>query len=90
MERHQPISYEQTNLGSGRGAKKFEEAIQKYHVDGIIYFNWTDNIGTPVDYAQVNALSNGIQKVVYNFIKAILYYQQIVKQIFVLYNIVNG
>lgn len=55
-------NYEQTNLTNKRGAKNFEEAIQKYHVGGIIYFNWSDNIGTPADLAQVNALSNGIQK----------------------------
>jgi beta-N-acetylhexosaminidase len=56
-------NYEQTNLSNNRGAKNFEEAIQKYHIGGIIYFNWSDNIGTPVDFAQVNALSNGIQKI---------------------------
>ncbi|MBL4934238.1 glycoside hydrolase family 3 C-terminal domain-containing protein [Clostridium sp. YIM B02515] len=56
-------NYEQTNLSNNRGAKNFEEAIQKYHIGGIIYFNWSDNIGTPVDFAQVNALSNGIEKI---------------------------
>lgn len=56
-------NYEQTNIANGRGAKNFEEAIQKYHIGGVIYFNWTDNIGTPVDLTQVNALSNGIQKI---------------------------
>ncbi|MCM0648170.1 glycoside hydrolase family 3 protein [Clostridium swellfunianum] len=56
-------NYEQTNLNNNRGAKNFEEAIQKYHIGGVIYFNWTDNIGTPIDFAQVNALSNGIQKI---------------------------
>lgn len=54
-------NYEQKNIDMKRGAKNFEEAIQKYHIGGIIYFNWTDNIGTPVDFQQVNTLSNGIQ-----------------------------
>lgn len=56
-------NYEQTNINQKRGAKNFEEAIQKYHIGGVIYFNWTDNIGTPIDFKQVNALSNGIQKI---------------------------
>lgn len=56
-------NYEQKNIDMKRGAKNFEEAIQKYHIGGIIYFNWTDNIGTPVDFQQVNTLSNGIQKI---------------------------
>jgi beta-N-acetylhexosaminidase len=56
-------NYEQTNITNNRGAKNFEEAIQKYHIGGIIYFNWSYNIGTPIDFKQVNALSNGIQKI---------------------------
>ncbi|MDF2881474.1 MAG: beta-N-acetylhexosaminidase [Clostridiaceae bacterium] len=56
-------NYEQTNLDQKRGAKNFKEAIEKYHLGGIIYFNWTDNIGSPVDFKQVNALSNGIQEI---------------------------
>jgi beta-N-acetylhexosaminidase len=57
-------NYEQKNIDMKRGAKNFEEAIQKYHIGGIIYFNWSANIGSPTaDLAQVNALSNGIQKV---------------------------
>ncbi|MFS8580413.1 MAG: hypothetical protein LOD88_10375, partial [Novibacillus thermophilus] len=55
--------YEDTNLSNNRGAKNFKEAIEKYHLGGVIYFNWTDNIGTPLDAAQVNALSNGIQDI---------------------------
>ncbi|WP_062237456.1 glycoside hydrolase family 3 protein [Fictibacillus sp. FJAT-27399] len=55
-------AYEQINIKQKRGAKNFAEAIEKYHLGGVIYFNWTDNIGMPVDKAQVNALSNGIQK----------------------------
>lgn len=56
-------NYEQTNLDGKRGAKNFKEAIEKYHLGGVIYFNWTDNIGTPVDFSQVSALSNGIQEI---------------------------
>lgn len=56
-------NYEDTNLRNNRGAKNFKEAIEKYHIGGVIYFNWTDNIGTPLDAAQVNALSNGIQEI---------------------------
>lgn len=54
---------EQTNLNSGRGAKNFKEAIEKYHVGGFLYFNWNYNIGTPLDAKQVNALSNEIQEI---------------------------
>lgn len=56
-------NYEQTNLEMKRGGKNFKEIIEKYHVGGIIYFNWTDNIGTPADLEQVNALSNDLQKI---------------------------
>ncbi|WP_322972528.1 glycoside hydrolase family 3 protein [Pseudalkalibacillus salsuginis] len=56
-------SYEETNLRRNRGVKNFKEAIEKYHIGGIIYFNWTDNIGTPIDFGQVNALSNGLQDI---------------------------
>ncbi|WP_229683092.1 glycoside hydrolase family 3 protein [Virgibacillus oceani] len=58
--------YEDTNISMNRGAKNFKEAIENYHVGGIIYFNWTDNIGTPIDTAQVNALSNGLQEIAMN------------------------
>ncbi|WP_262421907.1 glycoside hydrolase family 3 protein [Bacillus aquiflavi] len=56
-------SYEETNVRQNRGAKNFKEAIEKYHIGGVIYFNWTDNIGTPLDAQQVNSLSNGLQKI---------------------------
>ncbi|WP_255259608.1 glycoside hydrolase family 3 N-terminal domain-containing protein [Lentibacillus sp. CBA3610] len=55
--------YEQTNLDNDRGGKNFKEVIENYHVGGVIYFNWTDNIGMPVDTEQVNALSNGLQDI---------------------------
>ncbi|MGP4081485.1 glycoside hydrolase family 3 protein [Pseudalkalibacillus sp. R45] len=56
-------NYEDTNLNQNRGAKNFKEAIEKYHIGGVIYFNWTGNIGTPIDFEQVNALSNGLQDI---------------------------
>lgn len=55
--------YEEINLEQKRGGKNFKEVIEKYHIGGVIYFNWTDNIGTPLDAKQVNALSNGLQKI---------------------------
>ncbi|SDJ98559.1 glycoside hydrolase family 3 protein [Sediminibacillus albus] len=59
-------AYEDTNLRMNRGAKNFQEAIEKYHIGGVIYFNWTGNIGTPANPAQVNTLSNGLQEIAMN------------------------
>lgn len=59
-------NFEETNLRMNRGAKNFKEAIEKYHIGGVIYFNWTDNIGMPLDAQQVNALSNGLQEIAMN------------------------
>ncbi|MCP3026495.1 glycoside hydrolase family 3 protein [Halobacillus sp. A5] len=56
-------NYEETNINQNRGVKNFEEAIEKYHIGGVIYFNWTDNIGTPIDFEQVQSLSNGLQDI---------------------------
>ncbi|MDY0406402.1 glycoside hydrolase family 3 protein [Virgibacillus sp. 179-BFC.A HS] len=56
-------NYERINIDNHRGGKNFKEVIEKYHVGGVIYFNWTDNITTPLDAAQVNGLSNGIQEI---------------------------
>lgn len=56
-------NYEDINLRNNRGGKNFQEVIENYHVGGIIYFNWSDNIGTPLDAAQVNGLSNGLQEI---------------------------
>ncbi|MEW9501814.1 glycoside hydrolase family 3 protein [Jeotgalibacillus marinus] len=58
--------YEETNLNSNRGVKNFEEMIEKYHIGGVIYFNWTDNISSPLDATLVNELSNGIQEIAMN------------------------
>ncbi len=56
-------AYEDINLRNNRGGKNFQEVIENYHVGGVIYFNWTDNIGTPLDAEQVQSLSNGIQEI---------------------------
>lgn len=56
-------NYENTNLRNNRGGKNFKKVIENYHIGGVIYFNWTDNIGMPLDAAQVNALSNGLQNI---------------------------
>ncbi len=56
-------NYEAKNLQMNRGAKNFKEAIEKYHLGGVIYFNWTDNIGMPLDAEQVQDLSNGLQEI---------------------------
>lgn len=55
--------YEEINLRNNRGGKNFKEVIENYQVGGIIYFNWTGNIGNPLDSVQVNKLSNDLQKV---------------------------
>jgi beta-N-acetylhexosaminidase len=55
--------YAETNVKAMRGGANFKEIIEKYHIGGVIYFNWSDNIGTPVDPSQVQSLSNGIQKI---------------------------
>jgi beta-N-acetylhexosaminidase len=55
--------YEDINLNNNRGGKNFKEVIENYHIGGVIYFNWTNNIGTPLDAQQVNELSNGLQEI---------------------------
>lgn len=56
-------AYEATNLNNNRGGKNFKEVIEKYKLGGVIYFNWSQNITTPADPPQVNALSNELQKI---------------------------
>lgn len=56
-------AYEEMNLSNNRGVKNFKEAIEKYHIGGVIYFNWTDNILTPLNARQTLSLSNGIQRI---------------------------
>lgn len=41
------------------GVANGAQLISRYHVGGIIYFNWTDNLGSP---AQIGSLSNGLQQ----------------------------
>src|SRR5699024_4596330 len=53
----------EVNLDNNRGGKNFNEVIENYHVGGIIYFNWSDNIGVRLDAQQVNHLSNGLQEI---------------------------
>lgn len=55
--------YEETNLKNNRGGKNFKKIIEDYHIGGVIYFNWSHNIGTPLDAEQVNGLSNGLQDI---------------------------
>ncbi|SFD67652.1 beta-N-acetylhexosaminidase [Lentibacillus persicus] len=55
--------FEETNLNNNRGAKNFKKAIEEYHIGGVIYFNWSQNIGNPANIEQVNALSNGLQDI---------------------------
>ncbi|MGE8203181.1 glycoside hydrolase family 3 protein [Heyndrickxia sp. NPDC080065] len=58
--------YAETNINSKRGGANFKEIIEKYHIGGVIYFNWSQNIGTPLDSSQVQSLSNGLQKIAVN------------------------
>ena len=41
------------------GVETPEQVVEKYHLGGIIYFNWTDSVKDP---KQVAALSNGLQR----------------------------
>ncbi|MED1202278.1 glycoside hydrolase family 3 protein [Heyndrickxia acidicola] len=59
-------AYEETNLNDKRGGATFKDIIEKYHIGGVIYFNWSQNIGTPLDAAQAQNLSNGLQKIAMN------------------------
>ncbi|WP_102692253.1 glycoside hydrolase family 3 protein [Rummeliibacillus pycnus] len=52
-----------TNREKNRGGANFKEIIEKYHIGGVIYFNWSHNIGSPVDFNQVQSLSNGLQEI---------------------------
>src|SRR5437870_5891452 len=41
------------------GVETPEQVVEKYHLGGIIYFNWTESVKDP---KQVAALSNGLQR----------------------------
>ncbi|WP_397538029.1 glycoside hydrolase family 3 protein [Rummeliibacillus pycnus] len=55
--------YDAINIEKKRGGANFKEIIEKYHIGGVIYFNWSQNIGTPVELSQVQSLSNGLQEI---------------------------
>lgn len=37
------------------------QAVKKFHLGGVLYFNWSGNIDQPADLEQVATLSNGLQ-----------------------------
>lgn len=43
------------------GADTMAQAVEQYHLGGMIYFNWNYNIPLPMDPAQVAELSNGLE-----------------------------
>ena len=38
------------------------QAVAKYHLGGVLYFNWSGNVGRPTNLEQVATLSNGLQE----------------------------
>lgn len=50
------VASNQTELGVANG----KELIEKYHLGGIIYFAWSNNVANP---PQIAGLSNGLQRV---------------------------
>lgn len=44
------------------GTETLRQAVEEYHLGGVIYFNWTNNIKLPMDPAQVASLSGGLQE----------------------------
>lgn len=55
--------YAETNLKEKRGGANYKEIIEKYHIGGVIYFNWNGNIETPVNLNTVQSLSNELQRI---------------------------
>lgn len=49
-------------LAFGDDVRTPAEAVQKYHLGGVLYFNWSGNISTPTNPAAVAKLSNGLQE----------------------------
>ncbi|OKL50276.1 glycoside hydrolase family 3 N-terminal domain-containing protein [Boudabousia marimammalium] len=45
----------------GTGITTPAAAIQHWKLGGVLYFNWSDNIGRPADLQQIASLSNGLQ-----------------------------
>ena len=50
------VAHNQQELGVANG----KELIEKYHVGGVIYFAWSNNVANP---GQIAGLSNGLQRV---------------------------
>ena len=50
------VAHNEQDLGVANG----KELIQKYHVGGVIYFAWSNNVADP---EQIAGLSNGLQRV---------------------------
>ena len=50
------VAHNQQELGVANG----KELIEKYHVGGVIYFAWSNNVANP---EQIAGLSNGLQRV---------------------------
>ncbi len=50
------VAHNQSELGVANG----KELIEKYHVGGVIYFAWSNNVANP---EQIAGLSNGLQRV---------------------------
>lgn len=46
----------------GPGVKTPAQAVQEFHLGGVLYFNWSGNIDQPTDLEQVAGLSNGLQE----------------------------
>ena len=42
------------------GVDSTQQLIEKYHLGGVIYFAWSNNVNNP---RQIAALSNGVQRV---------------------------
>lgn len=49
-------------LAFGDDVRTPAQAVQKYHLGGVLYFNWSGNISTPTNPAAVAHLSNGLQE----------------------------
>ncbi|MGP4111540.1 glycoside hydrolase family 3 protein [Streptomyces sp. 4N509B] len=53
--RPEDVAANQERLGVDNG----QQAVERYHLGGVIYFTWSDNLADP---AQVAGLSNGLQR----------------------------
>lgn len=55
----QPVPRNAARNRDSFGAEAPGDVVRKYGVGGVIYFAWSDNLGTPV---QIAGLSNGLQR----------------------------